>query len=274
MRLHRALMAAAALPLFLLGRVPMALAEEEDFCYQGDGNCLPPTEWPGICVDGNFNEQSPIDIRDSTVAHLPVLKARYQNNDEITVIMNGHTLEVQAQAGDELLVVNEKRCELTQFHFHSRAEHNVGGVSFPMEAHLVHRCDDQGLLVIGVMMDYLEDEPNRALGAALENAARDLDGNFVEGETTTPDVRYSAEDLLPHSLSRYFNYPGSLTTPPCSETVDWYVMKAPISVSEEQVEEFRRLLSDTSPDGASFNNRPLQDLDDRTVERRGRSSPF
>ena len=274
MQLYKALVSASALPLFLLGQSPMAVAEEE-FCYQGDGNCLPPTKWTDVCVEGNFNEQSPIDIRDSEVARLPPLVERYEEHDEITVITNGHTLEVEPPEGDELLVINEKRCELTQFHFHSRSEHNVGGVSFPMEAHLVHQCDDQGLLVIGVLLDYLEDEPNRALGAALENAARDGDdGNFVVDTLTTPDVHYSAEDLLPHPLSRYFNYPGSLTTPPCSETVDWYVMKEPISVSEEQVEEFRQLLSDTSPDGASFNNRPLQDLGDRTVERRGGSLPF
>ena len=273
MRIHRALVSAAALPLFLLGQSPTALAQA-DFCYAGDGDCLPPTQWPESCVVNNDNEQSPIDIRDSSVARLPVLTARYQRSDEITVITNGHTLEVEVQEVNELLVADEKQCELTQFHFHSRSEHNVGGVSFPMEAHLVHQCDDQGLLVIGVMLNYLEGEPNRALGAALENAARDQDGNFVEDEMTTPGVRYSAKDLLPRSLSRYFNYPGSLTTPPCSETVDWYVMKEPISVSEEQVEEFRKLLADTSPDNASFNNRPLQDLGERTVERRGRGLPF
>ena len=273
MRLVRTLLLTAALPLCLIGQGPAALAEEE-FCYAGDGNCLPPTEWPDICVEGNFNEQSPIDIRDSSVEHLPVLIARYQKSDEITVITNGNNMEIQAREGNDLLVVNEKQCELTQFHFHSRSEHNLGGVSFPMEAHLVHQCDDQGLLVISVMLDYLKGKPNRALGAALANAARDQNGNFVEGETTTSGVPYSPKDLLPRPLSRYFNYPGSLTTPPCSETVDWYVMKEPMSVSEEQVEEFRKMLADTSPDGASFNNRPLRDLGDRTVERRGRGLPF
>jgi carbonic anhydrase len=265
---------ALALPLFLLTSGAL-LAIDEEFCYEGDGLCLPPAEWPGICVSGNNDEQSPVDIRDTATADLPILIADYQEGDAITVITNGHTLEVAAHESDRLRVVGTKHCELLQFHFHASSEHWLGGVSFPAEVHLVHRCDDGGLLVIGVLLDYLNGEPNRALGAALEHAARDQDGNFIEGETTTRGVRQSAEDLLPPTDSRgYFNYPGSLTTPPCSEVVDWHVLKTPVSVSEEQVEDLMKLLSDTSPDGASFNNRPIQDLGARTILRRGASLPF
>jgi carbonic anhydrase len=266
---------APALALLFCLLAPTAAFADEEFCYEGDGHCLPPDQWPEVCVTGNNDEQSPVDVRDSATADLPVLITHYEEADELTVITNGHTLEVEAHEGNTLRVVGTKHCELLQFHFHTSSEHWLGGVSFPAEVHLVHRCDDGGLLVVGVLLDYLDGTPNPALAAALANAARDQDGHFVEGETTTHGVPYSAEDLLPPSDTRgYFNYPGSLTTPPCSEVVDWHVLKTPVSVSEEQVEELQQLLSDTSPDGASVNNRPIQDLGERHVERRGTSLPF
>ncbi len=250
-------------------------AGAEEFCYgESDGPCLPPDQWPGICVTGNTGRQSPLDLHETAVLDLPIWIDRYAPHDGITVITNGHTLEVDLEGeGDQLAVVGTKHCELLQFHFHTPAEHLIGGVSFPIEAHLVHQCDDGRLLVIGVLLDYLSNQPNRALGAALDNAARDADGHFAIGTVTTAGVPFSASDLLPPYLSRgYFHYLGSLTTPPCSEIVDWYLLKTPVGISKDQVADLKQLLRDTSPNGFDANNRPLQE--DRPTNRRGRSLPF
>lgn len=275
----------ASWPALVLG-VPLALgamlpvpgaaaAGPEDFCYgASDGHCLPPSQWPGICVAGNTAHQSPLDLHETSVAALPVWIPHYAEHDAVTVITNGHTLEVDLEEeADTLAVVGTKHCELRQFHFHTPAEHLIGGVSFPVEAHLVHQCDDGRLLVIGVLLDYLTNEPNRALAAALDNAARDADGTFAEGTVTTAGVPFSAADLLPPVLSRgYFHYLGSLTTPPCNEVVDWYVLKTPVGINEEQVAGLKELLRDTSPNGFDANNRPIQE--ERPTNRRGRSLPF
>ena len=76
------------------------------------------------------------------------------------------------------------------------------------------------------------------------------------GDTTVTYTLIDLADALT-STSSYYTYPGSLTTPPCSETVTWIVLQKPVKFSQAQFESFRRIL------GNDF--RPLQDLNGRTV---------
>ncbi len=62
--------------------------------------------------------------------------------------------------------------------------------------------------------------------------------------------------LFPDNKS-YYNYSGSLTTPPCSEVVNWYVLKNTITASATQITEFQAILHD--------NYRPVQDINGRTI---------
>ncbi len=57
---------------------------------------------------------------------------------------------------------------------------------------------------------------------------------------------------------------GSLTTPPCSESVSWVVMAEPIEMSSEQIHTFMEVFSevDEFPDG---NHRLLQPLNELVV---------
>lgn len=240
----------------------------EEFCYGADGDCLQPDQWPEVCVSGNTGRQSPVDIHDSEHTRLPPLQFAY-TAAPLTVETNGHTLEVVYDpATSDHVRVGDRICQLQQFHFHHTAEHPLGGTVYPMEAHLVHNCGPDDLLVVGVLLHYLKDQPNPALAAALEHAPRDGD-KFVKDEVEVPGVLVDAGDLLPANRS-YFTYGGSLTTPPCSETVSWYVLKTPVSVSKEQVDGFTRLLEDTTPNGFPFNNRPTQTLNDRSISHKGR----
>lgn len=77
-------------------------------------------------------------------------------------------------------------------------------------------------------------------------------------------------------LRDYWTYKGSLTHPPCSECVTWIIYRYPMTVSADQLEEFRRLhnhLKDLPPsvpldDGFLVDNfRTVQPLNDRTVWR-------
>ncbi len=250
------------LALLTLGGVPAAPGAQE-FCYgPGDGSCTPPDRWPGACNLAASRRQSPVDIFDSRRSRLPELVFRYRPTP-LKVLSNGHTVEVEYEAGRGSIAVGGETCELRQFHFHTTAEHAVGGVVAPLEAHLVHACPSGGLVVVGVLMNYARNEPNRALEAALDGAPRE-GGRFVEGENEVEGREVDARALLPAD-TRYVTYGGSLTTPPCSEVVRWVVLRQPMTVSRDQVLRLQRLLAETSPDGFARNNRPLQDLERRTI---------
>jgi len=117
-----------------------------------------------------------------------------------------------------------------------------------MEVHLVHKCEDGNLLVIGVMMDEgSEHELIKKVWEAMPSQ---------EGEVIREEVKVNAEDLLPAARG-YYTYPGSLTTPPCTEGVKWIVMKEKIEVSKDQIDRFKSLYD--------MNARPVQPLNDRVV---------
>jgi carbonic anhydrase len=236
-----------------------------DFCYgPGTGGCTPPAAWPDACNAASSVRQSPVDIFDSRGARLPALQFRY-GATPVRVLANGHTVEVEYAEGQGALRIGDETCALRQFHFHTTAEHAVGGVTAPLEAHLVHACPSGGLTVVGVLMSYARNRPNPALEAALDGAPR-AGGKFVVGERELPGREVNARALLPENTS-YFTYGGSLTTPPCSEIVRWIVLRQTKSVSRDQVLRLRTLLTETSPDGFAFNNRPLQELEGRTIRR-------
>lgn len=245
-----------------LGSAPMATSAQE-FCYgPGDGSCTPPHQWPGSCNLASSNRQSPVDIFDSRRGRLPALAFGYRPTP-LKVLANGHTVEVEYAEGRGDIQVGAETCALRQFHFHTTAEHALGGSVAPLEAHLVHACPSGGLVVVGVLMNYAEDRPNPALEAALDGAPK-AGGKFVVGENEVAGREVDARALLPGNRS-YFTYSGSLTTPPCSEVVRWVVLQRPMKVSREQVARLQRLLAETSPDGFARNNRPLQDLERRTI---------
>jgi len=215
--------------------------------YKGE---IGPDRWGDLSPEYKLckigKAQSPIDIRETKKAKLPEIEFHYADT-RLNVVNNGHTIQVNYEPGS-YIVYEGKKCELLQFHFHTPSEHLFNGKAFPMEVHLVHKCEDDGLLVIGVMMD--------------EGKAHDLIAKIwevmpsEEGEVTRDDVKINAMDLLPESRG-YYTYPGSLTTPPCTEGVKWIMMKEKIEVSKDQIDRFRSFYD--------MNARPVQPLNDRVV---------
>jgi carbonic anhydrase len=118
-----------------------------------------------------------------------------------------------------------------------------------MEIHFVHKqSTSSAIAVVGVMVE------TGAENAMIKLLSTDL--------PTEVDVKY--KNNLPVILSGlmpankgYFYYPGSLTTPPCSEVVSWYVLKNPIQASSKQINAIQQIISE--------NNRPLQPLSGRTI---------
>ena len=98
-----------------------------------------------------------------------------------------------------------------------------------------------------------------------ESPWKDLDVTEIqEFETSTPVSGFRFDSFLPENLDYYY-YEGSLTTPPCSETVQWFVLKERITVPEAYLEQLREVEETEEGDLLEFNFRMPQALAGRVV---------
>ena len=200
-----------------------------------------------LCSEGK--SQSPIDISSAVVTSLPGIQVAYRPV-ALDIVNNGHAIQVNYAPGSAIRV-GGKTYGLLQFHFHSPSEHTIGGKAHDMVAHLVHKAADGQLAVIAVMIDGGAAQDNPFIGALWQYLPAEA------GQSQRPDgASVNVADLLPPDLN-YFNYSGSLTTPPCSEGVNWFVLTAPVQISDAQLARFREVI---------FNDaRPVQPVNGRTV---------
>lgn len=200
-----------------------------------------------VCSSGKT--QSPIDIAGSfQPSPLKVIKPAYSAS-ATHLENNGHTIQFNYDKGS-VLNVDEKQYDLVQFHFHSPSEHKIGGKSYPLEIHLVHQAADKSLAVIGILFEEGADNPLLAQFWDKLPAAK--------GEKANAATSINIKDELP-TAKNYFTYEGSLTTPSCSESVRWIVMKNPIVASKAQVEKFKQAT------GGHSTARPVQPLNGRII---------
>lgn len=156
------------------------------------------------------------------------------------------------------LTANGETYELKQFHFHLPSEHTVDGDHRAMEMHLVHAKSTGELAVLGVFIEAGEDNAVLApVWNEFPHRPKPAEGEKeVPPEHVTIEGTINAADLLPTERIMY-RYPGSLTTPPCSEGVYWLVLKDPIQLGTDQIKKFKKIFK--------FNNRPVQSLYDRKL---------
>jgi carbonic anhydrase len=221
-------------------------AEALHWGYSGaDG----PEHWGQLSKDtavcGVGGQQSPIDIQDAIKASLPGLKIDWPKSGG-TITNNGHTIQVNLAEGS--FSAGDRSYQLVQYHFHAPSEHLVSGKRYAMEAHFVHKAaQGGGLGVIGVLM-----EPGRSNPAFAKLTSAMPREAGKEGPADGVDPR----EFLPRSLG-YWRYEGSLTTPPCSEVVDWIVLEEPIQAAEADIGKFTALYP--------MNARPAQSANRRFV---------
>jgi carbonic anhydrase len=189
------------------------------------------------CAGGR--RQSPIDIRDGLSLDLEPLRFDYLPG-AFSVLDNGHTVQVDVAPGSGL-VAGGRRYALQQFHFHRPSEERIDGRRFDMDVHLVHRDDEGRLAVVAVLLERGAPLP------VLQTVWNHLP--LERNEASAPAATLDPAELLPADR-RYYTYMGSLTTPPCSEGVLWFVLQQPVNVAERQVDIFARLYP--------MNARPLQ----------------
>jgi carbonic anhydrase len=192
-------------------------------------------------------KQSPIDVTGTIEGDLANIAFDYHVVSPLHIINNGHTAQIAIPSGSSM-TLDGMTYPLKQFHFHSPSEHTVDGVADAMEMHLVHITDDGAIAVVGVLLT--ESEENAALKGVLE--AIPVTAGPEQEVTGSADLNA----LLPAQRTSY-RYSGSLTTPPCSEGVQWLLMTERQTVSTAQVEAFRKVFI--------MDARPVQPLNDRQI---------
>ena len=206
-----------------------------------------PEHWGATCRAGKA--QSPIDIRTAETSRrkLPVLAFNYRPGP-LRIIDNGHSVQVNVANGS-MLSVGDARFRLIQFHFHRPSEETINGRHSDMVVHLVHRDSEGRLAVVAVLLQGGAD--NSAIATVWRHLPLEK-----EREVSPTDVTINPAELLPASRA-YFTYMGSLTSPPCTESVRWFVLKAPVSISAGALRKFGALYP--------ANARPTQPLNGREV---------
>lgn len=216
----------------------ITVADGPDWSYEGETG---PSKWADLsskyaACDGN--RQSPIALADAETATDPSFRTLYVH-DKGTLIDTGHSMQVNTTGG--MLTSDGTVYDLREFHAHVPSEHTVNGKTYAAELHLVYKADDR-LSVLGIFVEE-GSSPHPTMEV------------WSMGTDTT--VTLNPGQMQPKRQG-YYTYEGSLTTPPCSETVRWFVIDTPIQASTEQLEALRARYDN--------NNRPLQPLGDRTLK--------
>jgi carbonic anhydrase len=209
------------------------------------------SEDPAFAACGTGPAQSPIDIQNATRKDLPPIQFAYQPIP-LEVTDTGHTMQVYVPKGSGGITVGGDRYDLTQFHFHRPSEERIRGQRYSMVVHLVHMNASGAIAVVAVLI-----QANRSNGAnALLQQVFD---NFPPSGQKQNAVAGATLDLTGFLPQRqgYYAFDGSLTTPPCTGHVRWFVLKTPVQASSGQVAQFAVRYAD--------NARPTQPLNGRQL---------
>jgi carbonic anhydrase len=239
------------LAALVLGMAAMAAAQNANWNYFGKTG---PLGWGKLdpsyraCSDGH--EQSPIDIRNAHLDKaLQPIEFHYIAGP-VTVENNGHTIVVHVDPGS-YIVADGVRYNLVEFEFRHPGEETVKGKFSDMSVHLVHRSTDGKMAIIAVRLLENQNFPNALLSTLWEH----LPTTAGKSEKVTAPINPGG--LLPADRG-YWTYIGSLTTPPCTEGVRWFVFEQQVTLSRDQLRAFASIYK--------LNTREIQDPHGRRIE--------
>jgi carbonic anhydrase len=194
---------------------------------------------------GRGKSQAPLNIKG------PFEKVRFSvapdyKQGQLKIVNNGHTIQVNVPVGSKIRI-DGKAYDLLQFHFHRPSEEHIDGKPSAMVVHFVHKNLEGELAVLGVMLR--EGNENPGIKTLWTHAPP------KEGPEVVPDgVMFNPANLLPREMD-FFHYDGSLTTPPCTEKVKFFILKSQVNISKEQVSDFP----------FKMNARPIQPANGRPI---------
>ena len=221
----------------------------------GGGTQTAHWEYDGAMGPENWGKEFPTCGRGKSQAPLnikgPFEKVRFSvapdyKQGQLKIVNNGHTIQVNVPAGSKVRI-DGRPFDLLQFHFHRPSEEHIDGKPSAMVIHFVHKNAEGELAVLGVMLR--EGNENPGIKTLWTHAPK------AEGPEVVPDgVMFNPGNLLPREMD-FFHYDGSLTTPPCTEKVKFYILKTQVNVSKEQMAEFP----------FKMNARPIQPANGRPI---------
>jgi carbonic anhydrase len=231
---------------------------------------LGPAAWGEI--DASFEQcragdrQSPVDIARTVPTNLPELEFNYPPTPFV-VENTGHVIEATMPETSNLtLTIGSAEYRLVKFHFHAPSEHTLAGEPYPAELHLVHESEQGELAVVGVFVEPSA-LPSPLIDEVVEGAPADVGEEFEIADALSPLDLLLDFDPPSAVVDRYYTYPGSLTTPGCTEGVRWIVLQD-IHVIDEGTVGLLHEFTAGFPgyDGYANNNRPTQPLNGRKIE--------
>jgi carbonic anhydrase len=202
-----------------------------------------------LCSQGK--EQSPIDIRGAKLNKaLQPIEFHYISAS-VELENTGNGIVVHVKPGS-YIIAGGVRYDLQDLDFHHPGEEAVNGKLTDMDVHLTHKSADGKLAVLAARLSEAQGDPNATLATLWQHLPTQAGKTEKVGDLINPG------GLLPGDRG-YWTYMGSLTTPPCTEGVRWFVFEQPVSVSRSQLRAFEAM-------GYKINSRPLQDKNGRKIE--------
>lgn len=232
----------------LLSCAALAADDSANWSYEGNGG---PQHWGGLsatyeaCKSGLM--QSPVELDQANAVGDLEVSVDYDASP-LTVLNAGKTIQANFARGS-YMTSGGKVFNLIQVHFHTPSEHTFSGKTYPLAAHFVHATDGGELGVLGIV--YEEGESDSELQKIIDAAPpTKSDTRTIDGMELDPAA------MLPDELE-VFRYMGSLTTPPCSEGVNWHVAEDTVEASADQIRAMTALMG--------MNARPVLPLNGRLL---------
>lgn len=255
--------------IFTLCTTSVFAGEGAAWTYDGDSG---PAHWgnlsPAYAACAKGSTQTPINVKTPLSQTKDIATIHYEPlpldiiddadtaltiNKEKIVVNTGHSIQINNlnDASKEFLTYQGTTYHLVQFHFHTPAESQWNGFQYPMEIHFVNQNDDGKVAVIAVFV--AAGGHNATLKTILDNLPE-----AANKEKIDKSILLNVKNLLPpHETLASFQ--GSLTTPPCTEGLQWLVYQHPIMAGSLQIQAMQKAIGHT-------NARPLQPLNKRSVD--------
>ncbi|XP_064612400.1 carbonic anhydrase 2-like isoform X2 [Liolophura sinensis] len=271
--------------VILLYPNPVQAGAGNEWGYEGANR---PEKWYEEFPRCGGKKQSPINIvTDEVILNKRLGEIKFTGYDQMltkpVLKNNGHSAQVNL---DHDIFIEygglPYQYKAAQFHFHwgeadrRGSEHSVDSDGFPMEMHIVHYATEyanfsdavnkpDGLAVLAIFMQVGEEEH-----PGFQHIVSHLDSPIHKGEEI-PMEPMTLKSLLPSDTKTFYRYSGSLTTPPCYESVVWTLYPDYVTVSKDQVDLFRKYLRANAANATNEvrlvnDYRPQQPINVRLVE--------
>ena len=195
-----------------------------------------PAGWSSITTAAGYSFNSPFDITTPAINLSSLLSVNYTPAVPEQIVNNGHQIRVQFKSStSDTVTLGGRVFTLSQFHFHGPAENTLHGYVYPMEVHFVNVSATGAETVLAVFLK--PGAHNDALDPVLNAASAKL---TAANSQTTINSPIDFSGLLPSNKQGWYLH-GSLTTPPLSLPVNWFVFQTPITLDAKQLAECERV---------------------------------